>query len=372
MLDLKKIRLEPEKVKTALFARNVSCDVDFLLELDEKKRQLLQQSDELKNERNDYNKQIGKARRNAENESAILQLTERIRQTASRIEAIDNEVQLLNEKIFEILRILPNLPAQTTPVGEADCKSPVVRTYGTARVFPWEPKTYQELGSDLQLCTELHTSDSPTLFYQKAGATFKRALINFLLDSLLNVGYHELACAKAKEVLEKYQNLILDASSLPMLYCAEAATTEFRPLIVVNGFSTPEASGKTLETMAADIAELLHKLEIPCRISNLCSNKLDFEAAQVLSVEVWMPGKQQFVEVVHLANCTDYISRDLSIRYRTSSKEKPLNLHTLRGDFCIDMLIASIWENLQIDDGNIAVPDCLQRYTGQNIICKQC
>lgn len=371
MLDLKKIRLEPETVKTALQTRNVLFDVDFLVNLEERRRQLLQQSDELKNERNEYNRHIGKIRKTSGDAAELDRVTEKIRQLSKKIEEADSEVGSLNAQAHEILQSLPNLPAQKVPVGYDESSNQVIQAFGEPCVFEWEPKTYHELGCDLHLCTEMRIDDSPMFFYQNAGAAFKRALFNFLFDSLAQAGYRELSHLKTVHLMGAYQNTLLDSSSLPLLFASEETDVDCRPLLAVTGFSTSDSSGDILDTMTADIAAMLQQLETPCRIINLCTGKLAFEAAQTQTIELWMPSMQQFVEAVRLSNCTDFSSRNFSIRHRNSPKEKSQYIHTLCGKITMDQLINALWENNQIDDGNISVPTCLQKYYGENIIRKQ-
>lgn len=366
MLDLKKIRLEATEIAAALLERNFTLDIDLIRKLDEQKRSLLQQGDEIKNTRNDYSKKVGLARKSNRDAGTVAEMLEKIRQLSSQIDTLDAEVQRTSEQLDTLLRSIPNLPSPNVPGGK---KSKLERSGGTIRNFDWEPKTHLELGNDLKIRSEILFDNSTVSVYSGSGATFKRALLNFLFDTLRELGFQEFSSSQTDFLPEFYRNAVFDASALPCFCCAaEEKTGSF---LCLRAFSAPGTSHDCYETILSGLTAIFEKIQLPYQVINLCAEMLEREATKTLLIETCLPSEKRFVEAVRLSHCTDYLSREWPVRYRVSAKEKPQYVHMLTGQINIDRLISVIWENNQADDGSILLPTALQTYLGTTSICKQ-
>lgn len=193
MLDLKRIRTDFETVAQKLATRGVSEDsLNHLKELDEKRRQLLVSSEELKAERNLSSAAIAQAKRNKED--ASQQIAEMQKMSAD-IKAIDAELAEIDEKVTEIITVLPNTPHDSVPVGADEDDNVEIRRWGTPREFDFEIKAHWDLGEDLDILDwerGAKVTGARFLFYKNLGARLERALYNFMLDEHAKEGYQEI------------------------------------------------------------------------------------------------------------------------------------------------------------------------------------
>jgi len=227
-----------------------------------------------------------------------------------------------------------------------------------------EPKTYQELGTDLAIANELNGQN----VYCGQGAKLRRALVNFLLDHFAENGYEELILPSDLSALTYFHEMILDGTSLPVLNVNHSvkphACIELLQLI------QPETSYQALEAMTAIIELVFQTLDLPCRIFERSCKELEFSAAKSYGVKVWLPSEQHYVEVGSCTNCEDFLSRRFFIRTRNTSKEKPHYVHTLDSSLYIDGFFKAILENYQNDDGTVSIPEALVSYTGTKLISR--
>lgn len=421
MLDIRFVREHLDEVATAMKNRNHSWDSEYFKELDESRRSLIGQEEELLNQRNVLSKSIGKLMGEGKKDEAeatkaqVSELKDRIADlSAKRAEA--------EEKLNDLLMGTPNMPADTTPVGKDENDNPEVRRWGTPRDFEAEGiemKPHWDLGADLGIIdTEraVKLAGSRFVLLGGLGARLERALINFMADTHISHGYKEWWCpamANATTLtgtgqLPKFEDdlfktregmyliptaevqltnihsgEVLDASDLPLKYCAftpcfreeaGSAGRDTRGLIRVHQFdkvemvkyAKPEESYDDLEAMVADAENILQLLGLPYRVISLCTGDIGFSAAKTYDLEVWLPSYNAYKEISSCSNCVDFQARRANIKYRDPENFKGSRLvHTLNGSgLAVGRTMAAVLENYQQADGSVKVPDVLVPYMG--------
>lgn len=417
MLDLKRIRTDFETVAQKLATRGVSEDsLNHLKELDEKRRQLLVSSEELKAERNLSSAAIAQAKRNKED--ASQQIAEMQKMSAD-IKAIDAELAEIDEKVTEIITVLPNTPHDSVPVGADEDDNVEIRRWGTPREFDFEIKAHWDLGEDLDILDwerGAKVTGARFLFYKNLGARLERALYNFMLDEHAKEGYQEIITPymvnhdsmfgtgqypKFKEdtfelkdsnfvliptaevpLTNYYRGEILDGKDLPINFTAMSpsfrseagsAGRDTRGLIRLHQFhkvemvkfAKPEESYEELEKMTANAENILQKLNLPYRVLALCTGDMGFSAAKTYDLEVWIPAQNTYREISSCSNTEDFQARRAQIRYRDEAVGKVKLLHTLNGSgLAVGRTVAAILENYQNEDGSVTIPEVLRPYMG--------
>ncbi|MCR4253221.1 serine--tRNA ligase [Streptococcus uberis] len=417
MLDLKRIRTDFETVTQKLATRGVSEDsLNHLKELDEKRRQLLVSSEELKAERNLSSAAIAQAKRNKED--ASQQIAEMQKMSAD-IKAIDAELAEIDEKVTEIITVLPNTPHDSVPVGADEDDNVEIRRWGTPREFDFEIKAHWDLGEDLDILDwerGAKVTGARFLFYKNLGARLERALYNFMLDEHAKEGYQEIITPymvnhdsmfgtgqypKFKEdtfelkdsnfvliptaevpLTNYYRGEILDGKDLPINFTAMSpsfrseagsAGRDTRGLIRLHQFhkvemvkfAKPEESYEELEKMTANAENILQKLKLPYRVLALCTGDMGFSAAKTYDLEVWIPAQNTYREISSCSNTEDFQARRAQIRYRDEADGKVKLLHTLNGSgLAVGRTVAAILENYQNEDGSVTIPEVLRPYMG--------
>lgn len=421
MLDIRFVREHLDEVATAMKNRNHSWDSEYFKELDESRRSLIGQEEELLNQRNVLSKSIGKLMGEGKKDEAeatkaqVSELKDRIADlSAKRAEA--------EEKLNDLLMGTPNMPADTTPVGKDENDNPEVRRWGTPRDFEAEGiemKPHWDLGADLGIIDAeraVKLAGSRFVLLGGLGARLERALINFMADTHISRGYKEWWCpamANATTLtgtgqLPKFEDdlfktregmyliptaevqltnihsgEVLDASDLPLKYCAftpcfreeaGSAGRDTRGLIRVHQFdkvemvkyAKPEESYDDLEAMVADAENILQLLGLPYRVISLCTGDIGFSAAKTYDLEVWLPSYNAYKEISSCSNCVDFQARRANIKYRDPENFKGSRLvHTLNGSgLAVGRTMAAVLENYQQADGSVKVPDVLVPYMG--------
>lgn len=418
MIDIKLIRNDFEQVKERLLTRGVDPkELDNLKEWDEKRRELIQKSEQLKKERNQTSEEIAKKKRNKENaDDAIAAM----KQVGSDIKAIDNELEEIEEKTTAIASGLPNLPHPSIPVGEDEDANEEVRKWGEVKAFDFEPKPHWDLGTDLKILDferGAKVARSRFLFYKGLGARLERALYNFMLDlhtsehgyeevippylanddalygtgqfpkfkeDVFQIQGHPLTLIPTAEVplTNYYQNEILEESDLPKYFTAlspsfrseaGSAGRDTRGLIRLHQFNKvemvkfakPEDSYDELEKMTKNAEAILQKLNLPYRVVLLSTGDTGFAAAKTYDLEVWIPTQNTYREISSCSNTEAFQARRAMIRYRREEDGKIDYVHTLNGSgVAVGRTVAAILENYQQADGSIKVPDVLVPYMG--------
>ncbi len=407
MLDIKFIRDNPKKIKEGCRKKQVKCDVDRLLKVDEKRRQLLRETENLKAEQN---KISGEGKVDDRQIKKAKELKEKIKKIEPGLEKTENEFNSL-------MRQIPNLPQEDVPEGKEEKDNKVLREEGGKTKFNFNPKDYLSLAEKLDIIDiERAAKVSGTRFgYLKKGAAMLEfALIQLALETLAKkhftlvvppvmikekpmagMGYLDRG---AEEVyrLEKdnlylvgtseqsigpmHMDEVLKEEKLPKRYMAfstcfrrEAGAygKDTKGILRVHQFDKVEMfsfcqPGKSKEEHQLILSleeELMKLLKIPYRVVLICSGDLGDQAAVKFDIETWLPGQSQYRETHSTSNCTDWQARRLNVRYRT--KEGRVNfVHTLNGTaFAIGRTIIAILENYQRKDGTIAVPEVLKKYT---------
>ncbi len=415
MLDIRFIRENADAVKAAMKNRKADVDVDAVLALDARRREIVSAAEVLKAERNKISKSIGKIIQEGGDAEAIKT---QVREMGDKISAFDEELREVEAQLKEGLLYIPNMPSETTPVGESEDDNPVIRSWGEKAALGFEPKAHWDLGAelglfDLERGAKLSGSGFP-LFIGK-GAKLERALIQFMLDLHTEEhGYTEVAppfmcnaetmtgtgqLPKFAEdmytvpldglypiptaevpVTNMYAREILD-QELPICHTAYtpcfrreagSAGKDTRGLLRVHQFdkvemvkfTTPETSEEEHEKLTADAERVLQKLGLHYRVIELCTADIGFSAAKCYDIELWAPAQDKWLEVSSCSNFKDYQARRANIRYRDENG-KPQFVHTLNGSgVALPRLVIAIMENYQNEDGSIDLPEALWPYMG--------
>jgi len=416
LLDIKFVRNNPEVVQEALRKRGSDISLEPFLRLDERRRKMLTEVEQLKNKRNVVSQEIGRLKKAGENAEDMVK---EMRQVSDRIKEIDDEIRVLDEEIEKILLGIPNITDESVPVGEDENDNMEIRRWGEPRNFDFEPKPHWEIGEKLDII-DFERGGKVTgarfSFYKGQGAALERALINFMLDvhtrehgyveifppfivnadsmtgtgqlpkfaedmfKLKGMDYYLIPTAEVP-VTNLYRHEILDGDKLPIYHCAYsacfraeagAAGRDTRGLIRQHQFNKVELvkfcrreeSWEELEKLTANAERILQLLELPYRVVNLCTGDIGFSAAKTYDIEVWLPSYQAYKEISSCSNFTDFQARRANIRYK-EGKGKPKFVHTLNGSgLAVGRTVAAILENYQQADGTVRIPEKLQPYMG--------
>lgn len=416
MLDMKIVRENTELIKESLKNRKSDYNVDKLLEVDEKRRELLQKSEMLKKEKNEQSGLIGKYKREGIDASEIL---EKMGEVSEKIKEIDQKISEIEEEQNYLLLTLPNKLHETTPVGASEDDNIEVRKWGEPKNFTFTPKPHDELGVELDILDfERGTKLSGSRFtvYKGLAARMERALINFMLDTHTSEhGYKEMMTPQLvkKEMmigtgqLPKFEedaykttddmyliptaevtltNIhreeILTEDELPKYYCGFTACfrreagsygKDMKGLIRQHQFNKvemvkivkPEGSYEELEKMVNNAEVILQKLNLPYRVLSLCSGDVGFSAAKTYDLEVWVPSQGKYREISSCSNTEDFQARRAMIKYRSNDDKKSYFVHTLNGSgLAVGRTLLAIMENYQREDGSIEIPEALIPYMG--------
>ncbi|MCS7254449.1 MAG: serine--tRNA ligase [Armatimonadota bacterium] len=419
MLDLRLIRERPEWVKERIRLKgdNVDAEVDRIVELDRRRREIIVEAEALKHERNIVSDEIAKRRRLGQ---PAEELIERMRDISDRIKWLDGKLSEIERELDSLLLIIPNLPHESVPIGEDESGNVEVMRWGEPRQFDFEPKPHWEIAQLLGIIDfERGVKLSGSRFYVLTGlgARLERALISFMIDLHVEKhGYTEVFppfmvrrdCMVGTGQLPKFEveayvcerddlwliptaevpvtNLhrdeILDREMLPLKYVAYsacfrreagAAGKDTRGIIRVHQFNKvelvkfvePERSYEELESLVKDAVEVLELLGMPYRVVEMCTGDLGFAASKKYDPEVWMPGQGRYVEVSSCSNFEDFQARRANIRYRPAKGAKLRYVHTLNGSgLAVGRTLAALLENYQQEDGSVIIPEVLRPYMG--------
>ncbi|MBN1968010.1 MAG: serine--tRNA ligase [Candidatus Delongbacteria bacterium] len=416
MLDIKYIRENPEIVKKGMEAKKTSIDIDGLLNLDQKRRDILGVVEELKAQRNKASKMIGILKSKGENADEAIKETGDI---GDKITELDNEVKDIDNQIRDILLRMPNMPHETTPFGRNADDNVTTKTSGEIREFTFQPVDHLNLAEklgimDFKRASKISGSGFP--LYMGKGAKLERALINFMLDYHIDNGFTEVippivALPSSMEGTSQLPKMEEDMYYMPKddlyliptaevtitnIYRDETLKVEDLPRYLVGytpcfrreagsygkdtrgllrvhqfnkvemvKFALPENSYNELEDLVRRVEEILTMLKIPYRILSLCSGDLSFGAAKCYDIETWSPAENKYLEASSCSNFEDFQARRMNLRFKRDQKSKPEFIHTLNGSgLATSRLMVSILETYQNEDGSITVPEVLRPYCG--------
>lgn len=424
MLDIKRIRLNPDEFITAMEHRGKPIQLDEFIGLDEKRRLVLVEVEQLKNRKNVVSQEIAQLKKQKQGAEELLREMKDVSQT---IKDLDDQIREIDAKLENFILMVPNIPHESVPVGQSDRDNIEVRRWGTPREFEYEPKAHWDTGEALDIldfATAGKVTGARFTFYKGLGARLERALINFMLDvhtregnyveifppfmvhrksmqgtgqlpkfeedafKIVGTEYFLIPTAEVP-VTNMYRETILESDALPIYHAAYSACfraeagsagRDTRGLIRQHQFNKvelvkfvkPEDSYDELEKLTRDAEKILQLLQLPYRVSLLCTADLGFSSAKTYDLEVWMPSYDRYVEISSCSNFEDFQARRASIKYRPGPKEKAQFIHTLNGSgVAIGRTVAAILENYQQGDGSVRVPEVLIPFMGTDIIGKR-
>jgi seryl-tRNA synthetase len=421
MLDMRFIRENPEILEESMKKRDMKSPIEKFKELDDKRRDLLYEAEQLKHKRNVNSDKIGELKRNGEDASDLIS---EMQDVSNRIKELDQKVSDVEEKLNDLLLAIPNIPHESVPVGTDEEDNKEVRKWGEPRKFDFEYKAHWDIGEDLDIL-DFERGGKVTgtrfTFLKGAAARLERALINFMLslhtdehgykevfppfianaDSMTGTGqlpkfkkdmfklegldYYLIPTAEVP-VTNLYRDEILDVEQLPEYLTAYSACFraeagahgrdtrgiirqhQFNKVEMVK-FVKPEDSYDELEKITADAEDVLQKLGLPYRVVSLCTGDLTFSSAKTYDLEVWMPAYDTYREISSCSNFEDFQARRAGIRYRPEPNASTKFVHTLNGSgLAIGRTLAAILENYQNEDGTVTVPEVLRPFMGTDII----
>ena len=423
MLDIRRIREEPDFVKERLASRGgeAATSVDKIVACDRERRAAETRLQHLQAERKRISKEIGQRRARGESadSSELEQLERASRDKADQIVEIERDAAAFESEQHRLLLELPNLPHAEAPIGSNASANPVIRTWREQPEFKFQPKSHIELGETLGLFDferAAKVSGSAFACFTGPGARLERVLINFLLD--LHTGDHryveisppfvvrpealvgtaqlpkfeeqqyrcerdELYLAPTAEVpvTNLHREEILSAAELPKRYVAYtpcfrreagAAGLGTRGLIRMHQFdkvelvkiTRPEDSADELERLTADAENVLQLLGLHYRVIELCTGDLGFGAARTYDIEVWAPGQNAYLEVSSCSNFGDFQARRMNLRYKANDGKNHF-CHTLNGSgTALPRLYVALLETYQQPDGTVLLPEPLRAAFG--------
>jgi seryl-tRNA synthetase len=422
MLDIRLIRENPDLVKQRLANRggDHASLVDELLSIDTARRTAETERQKLQSDRNRISKEIGIAKKNGQDTSAI---EAEVRGIGQRIDEIGREADAADVRQRDLLLSIPNLPHDACPVGHSAEENPEVRVWGSKPSYDFQPKDHTVLGQALGMIdfeAGVKITGSAFVVYRGTGARLERALINFLLDlHTTQHGYTEIntphlvkaECLVGTGQLPKFgdqvyhsaeddlyliptaevpvTNLhreeILKAEQLPVQYAAytpcfrrEAGSAGLgtRGLIRMHQFdkvelvkiTTPETSMAELESLTANAEKVLQLLGLHYRVIELCTGDVGFGSAKTYDIEVWAPGQGTYLEVSSCSNFGDYQARRMNLRFKGEDGKNRF-CHTLNGSgTALARLFVALVETYQQADGSILIPEALKAHFGADRI----
>ncbi|WP_038017992.1 serine--tRNA ligase [Synechococcus sp. PCC 7335] len=426
MLDIKQIRNQTEQVKAALDKRG-SYDLQPLLALDTQQRDLEKRRSDLQARSNEVGKSVGgKIRAGADPQGdEVKTLREEGNRVKQEIGELEPKERDLKAQIESILLTLPNLPSDSTPVGESEADNVEVRRWGDELITPdgKDRLAHYEIGEKLGIMNferSVKIAQSRFVTLSGAGAALERSLISFMLDRHTRAGYTEILppilvnseSMQGSGQLPKFaedgfkcdrddlwltptaevpltnlhRDEVLASDELPLNYCAytpcfrrEAGSygRDTRGLIRLHQFNKvemykfvhPETSFDELEKLTADAEDILQQLKLPYRVIELCSGDLGFNATKTYDLEVWLPSAGKYREISSCSNCVDFQGRRANIRFKAAGKKGTEYVHTLNGSgLAVGRTMAAILENYQRPDGSVGIPEVLQKYMGTQAI----
>lgn len=424
MLDMKFLRNNFQEVKEKLAHRGEDLsELDKFGELDERRRNLIAETETMKAKRNEASKQISVLKKEKKDaEPAIKEM----REVGEQISTLDKELKEIEEKLNYMMLSIPNIPHESVPIGEDEEENVEARKWGDMPAFNFEAKAHWDVATDLDILDferAAKVTGSRFVFYKGLGARLERALLNFMMDLHADEhGYEEILppymvnrtsmtgtgqLPKFEEdafkiadldyflvptaevpVTNYYRDDILKNDDLPKKYVAfsacfrsEAGSAgrdtrglirqhQFNKVELVH-FAKPEDSYETLETLTGNAEKVLQLLNLPYRVMSMCTGDLGFTAAKKYDIEVWIPSQDTYREISSCSNFEDFQARRAGIRFRREEKGKPEFVHTLNGSgLALGRTVAAILENYQQEDGSVVVPEVIRPYMGGKEVIK--
>jgi seryl-tRNA synthetase len=415
MLDMKMVRDKLDALRAALANRRSNIDVDALVRLDERRRQLLYEVEQMKAEQNRASEEIARKKKAKEDASDAIAA---MREVSGRIKELEDQARAAEEEFRNAWAVVPNIPHESVPVGPDETANRVERTWGEPPKFDFEPKDHVDLGTALGIIdfeSGAKMSGARFTLLKGAGARMERALIQFMLDthtrehgytefwppfmvnseSMFGAGQLPKFAEDAFSLKDRdlwlvptaevpltniHRDEILPESLLPLRYTAyspsfrsEAGSygKDTRGMlrqhqfdkVELYKFTKPEQSWDELESLTRNAEAILQKLGLAYRVVTLSTGDMGFSAAKTYDLEVWLPGQDKYREISSCSNCTDFQARRANIRYK--GEKRPEFVHTLNGSgLAVGRTLIAILENYQQADGSVVIPEALRPYMG--------
>lgn len=403
MVDLKFIRENPEKVKNGALSKNIDVDVEKILQLDAKLREVSTEVQKLQAERN---------------AAARERNIERGREIKTQLDGLEKEQSGLSSQLEELTSQIPAIPKDDVKVGKNDTENDIIKTVGEIPQFSFKPKDHLELGElldiiDVQRAAKV--SGARYYYLKNEGALMEIALVRYALDKLISkgftpvipptmvtrdtmkaLGYMEnggeedmfsvptdekfLVGTAEQSVVPMHKDETLSASELPKRYIAYSSSfrreagsygKDTRGILRVHEFHKVEMVSFVGEGKDDEEHELLRSIEeefflelgISYQVIKMCTGDLGFPASRKYDIEAWMPTQEKYREVTSTSTTGDFQARRLNIKYKEDEEKKFVNI--LNGTaFAIGRTLISILENYQQEDGSVVIPEVLRTYTG--------
>ena len=415
MLDILRIRKDFDEVKELLKLRGKDFDLEKIIELDDKRKEILTVSEKLRHEQKEESKKIPKLKKEGKDASHLI---DKMGELSQKVKDMNSEVKEIEDEIERLLLEIPNTPKSSTPKGETDEDNILIKKEGEPTEFNFEQKAHWDLGEDLDIIDferASKLSGSRFSVMKNLGARLERAVLNFMLelhttehgyeeivppflvnrDAMIGTGqlpkfendmFHvpskDLFLIPTAEVplTNLYANEILKEDDLPIYHTAYtpcfrkeagSAGRDTRGLIRQHQFNKvelvkfvkPENAENELQKLLSNAEKVLQKLNLPYRVVQLCGGDLGFSSSKTYDIEVWMPSYNDYLEISSCSNFTDYQARRGNIRYRRDEDGNVEYLNTLNGSgLAVGRTVAAIMENYQNEDGSIDIPEVLQKY----------
>lgn len=417
MLDIKFIRSNPGAVRESLRKRRSTLQLDQFLAIDQKRRDLLLETEGLKARRNQASTEVSRMKRDGQTSEELMA---ELGAMSARIKELDDELKVIDQQTTDWLLSIPNVPHLSVPEGASDEDNLEIKVWGEKPSMSFAPKEHDELGAalgGLDFETAAKITGSRFVLLKGWAARMERALISFMLDvqteengyaevmppvivnresltgtgqlpkfeedlfHITNTNYYLIPTAEVP-LTNIYREATLSEADLPLALCAftpcfrsEAGSYgkdtrgmirqhQFDKVELVR-FAHPESSFEELEKLLGHAESILQKLGLHYRVVTLCSGDLGFSSAKTYDIEVWLPGQGKYREISSCSNFEDFQARRAGIRFKPAGSKKSQFVHTLNGSgLAVGRTMVAILENYQQEDGSIAIPEALRPYMG--------
>ena len=416
MLDPKLIKEKSQVIKDMLKARSVDFDLEGLIDSDQKRREFIIKTDELRKKKNQVALNISEKKKKGEDISSILAEMKNISEELSKLEVDQNDIE---KKYLKLAASIPNLIHESVPIGEDEESNKEIKKWGNIPKFDFKIKDHIDISEDLDLVDlERAAKVAGARFYYLKNdlVRLNQALINFGLDFLREKGYSIVQppyminreSMEGAVIADDFEEVIykIDNQDLYMIGTSEHAMAAMHSKEIIEGkdipkkyagispcfrkeagahgrdqkgifrvhqfdkieqfvFSKPEDSWKEHEKLLSIAEEFYQKLEIPYRVMLLSTGDTGNISAKTYDIEAWMAGQNAYREIVSCSNCLEYQARRLKIRFRDKTNEDTQHVHTLNSTLiATTRVLVAIMENFQTKDGHIRIPEVLQGYMG--------
>ncbi len=420
MLDINKIRENPDEVKKALLKRNYEVDFDVLLNLDEQRKKLITEVEQLKAERNKASKDVGQMKREGGDASHLF---DEMKKASDKIKELDVKVNEVDNKVKEFVEALPNLPDEDVVSGGKE-NNQVIKVVGKKPEFDFEPKNHVDLATSLKLIDYergVKLGGNGFWMYTGLGAQIEWALLNYFVAEHIKDGYEFMLpphmlnyeCGYGAGQFPKfeedvfrlqgekftfmlptaetalvniYRDEILSEEKLPKrlfaytpCYRREAGSYRANERGMIRGhqfnkvemfaFTKPEDSDTLHKELIDKACRLVEGLGLHYQLTKLAAGDVSATMASTYDIEIWMPSMNEYKEVSSVSNARDYQARRASLKFKRKGEKKTELMHTLNGSgLATSRLLPAILEQSQQADGSIKVPEVLQKYIGIDVI----